>query len=165
MRDGQQNALRSHLTTEKRLMKIHIRRWDAGKSNTVSQTSFSLFPTVAFSIRASKRCWYFGCRFYTQHQHPPTPHSPRNAHYFNDLFTSNYIHMSEEGMFLIKGNQSSRRVCTFIQIQRSTSLSVRVRKMRFRPITLCSSSWWTSTNVIRDKLLFSRSGVIGVSRR
>lgn len=67
--------------------------------------------------------------------------------------------MSEEGMFLIKRNHQSGRVSTFIHIQRSTSSSPRVRKMRFRPITLCSSSWWTCTNAICDKLLFSQSGM------
>lgn len=145
----------SHSTTQKRLMKIHIRRWNAGESGIVSQISSSLFPTAAFSTgRQSVVDTVDGCRF-----------STRDVHFFNDLFTSNYIHMSEEGMFLIKGNQQSGRVCTFIHIQRSTASSPRVRKMRFRPITLRSTSWWTSTNVICDKLLFSQSGMIIISRR
>lgn len=41
--------------------------------------------------------------------HPP----PLVARYFNDLFTSNYSHMSKEGTVLIKGNQPSGCVCTF----------------------------------------------------
>lgn len=146
MQDTKQNAFCSHSSTKKRLIKIHIRRWNAGESGIVSQKSSSLFHTAAFSMFI-----FF----------PPT----HDAHYFNDLFTSNYIHMSEEGMFLIKGNQQSGRVCTFIHIQRSTSSSPHIRKMRFRPITLRSSSRWTSTNVICDKLLFSHCGMIVVSRR
>lgn len=105
----------SHSSTKKRLMKIHVRRWNAGESGMVSQI---FIPYGCFFHVDTLAGFFF---------------STRNAHPFNDLFTSNYIHMSEKGTFLIKGNQQSGRVRTFIHIQRSTLSSPHVRRMRFLP--------------------------------